>query len=280
MLVFFWVRPFWRDLHRLHLAAEDVGAGRFEYIGPRRTLSAAAPVRRAFRAMAGRIAALLQSHRTLTSAVSHELRTPLARLRFSHSLALEGDHGDRARIATSRAWKRDIAEIDSLTTELLDYAKLERGAPTIRLQEVPAEPVAGRRARRRAGTGAARPHSRRDPRLDRARIGALRAALHGARTGEPFCATARAHARSAVSVSVLRSGERTVIQVDDDGCGIRRPSASGCSSPSRAWMTAEIAIPAGFGLGLPSSARSRAGTAATPRSAIRPLGGARVSIVW
>ena len=29
VLVFFWVRPFWRDLRRLHYAAEAIGAGRF-----------------------------------------------------------------------------------------------------------------------------------------------------------------------------------------------------------------------------------------------------------
>src|SRR5689334_12494413 len=87
VLVFFWVWPFWRDLRRMHLAAEEVGAGRFD---PSTRVGRFSPLRafaEAFRAMAGRIAALLQSHRTLTSAVSHELRTPLARLRFSHSLA-------------------------------------------------------------------------------------------------------------------------------------------------------------------------------------------------
>ena len=36
--------------------------------------------------------------------------------------------------------ERDIAEIDELTTELLDYARLERSVPAMRLQNVPAEP--------------------------------------------------------------------------------------------------------------------------------------------
>src|SRR6185436_3325971 len=137
VLVFFWVRPFWRDLPRLHVAAEEVGAGRFD---PSTRVGRFSPLRafaEAFRGMAGRISALLQSHRTLTSAVSHELRTPLARLRFSHSLAREEPTADGKDRYLARM-EDDIAEIDSLTTELLDYAKLERGAPTIRQLEVPA----------------------------------------------------------------------------------------------------------------------------------------------
>jgi signal transduction histidine kinase len=68
-------------------AAEEVGDGKF---GVSTRVGRFSPLRQfaeAFRAMATRIAALLQSHRMLTSAVSHELRTPIARLRFSHSLS-------------------------------------------------------------------------------------------------------------------------------------------------------------------------------------------------
>jgi signal transduction histidine kinase len=75
----------------------------------------------------------------LTSAVSHELRTPLARLRFSHSLAREETGADGKDRFLTRM-EHDIAEIDELTTELLDYAKLERGAPSIHLESIPAEP--------------------------------------------------------------------------------------------------------------------------------------------
>jgi signal transduction histidine kinase len=176
VLVFFWVRPFWRDLHRLHAGRrgrrrrplrDSARVGRFS---PLRQFA------EAFRAMAGRIAALLQSHRTLTSAVSHELRTPLARLRFSHSLALE-ETTARARIATSRAWSATSRKSTSLTTELLDYAKLERGAPAIRLQE------RSRRARgwrtcsptRRNGRGTPATPSRSVPRPRSIRCAASRA---------------------------------------------------------------------------------------------------------
>jgi signal transduction histidine kinase len=121
MLLFFWIRPFWRDLTRLRSAADRIGSGDF---GAKVEVGRGSPLRplaQAFGSMTGRISTLLQSHRTLTSAVSHELRTPLARLRFSHSLAREErDASGKDRYLLRM--ERDIAEIDELTTELLDYA--------------------------------------------------------------------------------------------------------------------------------------------------------------
>jgi signal transduction histidine kinase len=54
-----------------------------------------------FNAMTGKIAALLQSHRGLTSSVSHELRTPLARL-SSATRSPARSRGPKARTASSR----------------------------------------------------------------------------------------------------------------------------------------------------------------------------------
>jgi signal transduction histidine kinase len=139
VLVFFWVRPFWRDLRRLHHAAGEVGAGRFDVSTRVGRFSPLRQFAEAFRGMASHIAALLHSHRMLTSAVSHELRTPIARLRFSHSLALEEPQAEAKDRYLARM-EADIAEIDDLTSELLDYARLERGAPEIRQQTVPAAP--------------------------------------------------------------------------------------------------------------------------------------------
>jgi signal transduction histidine kinase len=278
MLVFFWVRPFWRDLHRLHLAAEDIGAGRFDASTRVGRFSPLRQFAEAFRAMAGRIAALLQSHRTLTSAVSHELRTPLARLRFSHSLALEeGTAPGKDRYLMRM--EGDIAEIDSLTTELLDYAKLERGAPTIRLEEVPAEPwledvLAD--ARNGRGTPAPAVEIRASVALDSVRC----EPRYMARALVNLLRNARAHARTLVSVSVLRSDGRTVIQVDDDGRGIPAGERERLFEPFARMDDSRDRDSGGFGLGLAivrQVARWHGGDASISDS---PLGGARVSIVW
>jgi len=276
-LVFLWVRPFWRDLLRLHHAAEEVGAGRFD---ARARVGRFSPLRRfaeTFGAMSQRIAALLQSHKTLTSAVSHELRTPLARLRFSHQLAREesGADGKDRYLARMEA---DIAEIDALTSELLDYARLERGAPDIRQQRVPAGPwLEDVLADARYGRSGVTPVEIRavveveavkcEPRyMARALVNLLR--------------NARAHARSTVSVSLREAGGRTEIHVDDDGGGIPGPERERLFEPFARMDDSRARDSGGFGLGLAivrQVARWHGGDAVISDS---PLGGARVSILW
>src|SRR4051812_45606379 len=69
VLLFFWVRPFWRDLNPLRAAADAVGGADFEPALRLRRGSPLRPLAEALQAMAKRIATLLQSDRTLTSAV-------------------------------------------------------------------------------------------------------------------------------------------------------------------------------------------------------------------
>lgn len=193
-----------------------MGSGHFEARATVGRHSALREQARAFNSMTQQVASLLQSHRTLTNAVSHELRTPLARLRFSHSLAREESSAE-AKDRFLLRMERDIAEIDELTTELLDYAKLERSEPAIGLQSVPAEPwledvLADARDDR--GRQAVEILStvdvdsvRCEPRyMARAVVNLLRNAL--------------LHACSTVKVSLRRENNRTVIEVDDDGAGI------------------------------------------------------------
>ena len=278
ILVFFWVRPFWRDLRRMHAAAEAVGAGRFDAPMKVGRFSALKQFAAAFQAMAGRIAELLQSHRTLTSAVSHELRTPLARLRFSHSLARE-EPGATGKDRFLARMEGDIAEIDALTTELLDYARLERGLPVIRLATVPAAPwLEDLLADARDDPGGVGPAMeirshigvetlRCEPRyMARAVVNLLRNAL--------------AHARSTVAVTLERGAGRTVIHVDDDGRGIPRAERERLFEPFVRLDDSRDRDSGGFGLGLAivrQVARWHGGDASITDS---PLGGTRVSIAW
>lgn len=276
-LVFLWVRPFWRDLARLHYAAGAIGAGRFDVSTRVGRFSPLRPLSESFRGMAQRIAALLQSHRTLTSAVSHELRTPLARLRFSHELAAEegSPQGKDRYLARMEA---DIAEIDALTSELLDYARLERGAPEIRQQSVPAAPwLEDVLADARDGRGTGGPVEIRavidvdcvrcEPRyMARALVNLVRNAL--------------AHARTTVSISLGQVQGRTEIHVEDDGPGIPSAERERLFEPFVRLDESRARASGGFGLGLAivrQVARWHGGDAVISDS---PLGGTRVSIVW
>ena len=278
VLVFFWVRPFWRELMTLRRAADDVGAGRFETRATVGRHSPLRPLAEAFNTMTQQVASLLQSHRTLTSAVSHELRTPIARLRFSHSLARE-ESGAEGKDRFLARMERDIADIDALTTELLDYAKLERGAPRLAVESVPAEPwledvladaraddeVMGRKVEIRSEVDVE--DLRCEPRyMARAVVNLLRNAL--------------LHAHSTVRVSLARDNDHTVIHVDDDGSGISPADRERLFEPFVRLDRTRGRDSGGFGLGLAivrQVARWHGGDATITES---PLGGARVSIAW
>jgi signal transduction histidine kinase len=228
--------------------------------------------------MTGRIHLLLQSHKALTSAVSHELRTPLSRLRFSHSLAREEPDG-AARDRYLALMEKDIAELDELTSELLDYAKLERGTPDIRLQAVPAGPwledlLADARHSAEVEKQPAAIHAdvgletlRCEPRyMARAVVNLLRNAL--------------CHAHARIDVSVGSEGARTVIHVDDDGAGIPPGERHRVFEPFARLDASRARASGGFGLGLAivrQVARWHGGEAFVTDS---PLGGARVTIAW
>ena len=278
VLVFFWVRPFWGDLLKLRAGAEAVGEGRFD----RRVLvkrgSALRALAEGFNSMTERIAALLQSHRALTSAVSHELRTPLARLKFSHSLAREEpDPAGKDRFLAMM--ERDIGELDELTTELLDYARLERGMPEIRVQSVPAEPwLEDVIADARQTAMASRQHARIAPKVDMETVHCE--PRYMARAVVNLIRNALQYARSTITVSLAREGSRTVIHVDDDGAGIPAPDRERVFEPFARLDQSRDRDSGGFGLGLAivrQVARWHGGEASISES---PLGGTRVTIAW
>jgi signal transduction histidine kinase len=275
VLVWFWVRPFWSELLVLRRAAEALGEGRFDVRVATGRRSALRELAEALNAMATKLGTLLQSHRSLTSAVSHELRTPIARLRFSHSLALESPSpADKDRLLARM--EHDIADIDALTTELLDYARLERGLPSLEMQMVPAEPwLEDLLAEVRVD--AQLPVDLRA----RAEVATLRCEpRYMARAASNLLRNALRHARSTVEIAVHTEGGCTVIEVDDDGAGIPAAERERLFEPFTRLDTSRDRGTGGFGLGLAivrQVARWHGGDATIAAS---PLGGARVRIAW
>ena len=274
ILVWFWVRPFWRELIGLRQAAERLGEGDFAAHAEAGRGSALRGVADAFNRMAAQVAQLLKSHRTLTSAVSHELRTPIARLRFAHSLARDeptaaGKDKHLARM------EHDIDEIDQLTSELLDYARLERGSPPLALHEVPAAPwLEDVLAEAGPDAKAAAIESRVE--VERVRC----EPRYMARAVANLVRNARRHARNRVAVSIEQVGADVAIHVDDDGLGVAPADRERLFEPFVRADGSRDRDSGGFGLGLAivrQVARWHGGDA---RLAESPLGGARASIRW
>lgn len=276
VLVFFWVRPFWRDLRALHGAADAIGAGRLASRVSVGRFSALVPFAHAFNVMAERIGGLVQSHRSLTSAVSHELRTPLARLRFAQSLALE-ERSASGKDAWLEKMEWDMRQIDELTTELLGYARLERESPHLQLQTVPAAPWLEDALAEFGGllpgpavdisTVVTIDEVRCDPRyLGRAAANLVR--------------NARFHARGAVRVTLEADGARARLIVDDDGPGIPSGDRERVFEPFVRLDPSRSRVSGGFGLGLAISRQIARWHGGEVTASTSPLGGARLSMIW
>jgi signal transduction histidine kinase len=88
-----------------------------------------------FNQAAGRIEALVTSHKSLLANASHELRSPLARMRMALSLMEEtGDAAQRERLA--RELRTNIGELDTLVEEVLLASRLDAQAATFEPQPV------------------------------------------------------------------------------------------------------------------------------------------------
>lgn len=273
-----WTRPLWHDLEGLKAATARVGAGDF---GVRAEISESSllhPIASAFNVMAGRVQALLQSHRDLEQGVAHELRTPLTQLKFDLELARTSASPEE-RAERFQSMERDVVDLEELVNELLVLASL-REAPPYRPRDVPARELVDevlRRARdemRAAGREVAIEPPRNLPEriscdgkyLARALVNVVRNAVR--------------YAHSKVTLTIEQVGARTVISVDDDGPGVPPAERERLFEPFTRLENSRERQGGGAGLGLAivkSVAEWHGGEA---RISDSPLGGARVSISW
>ncbi|WP_437179383.1 ATP-binding protein [Pseudomonas sessilinigenes] len=138
IVLYFWVRPHWRDLERLRLAAERFGSND---LGTRLHLSRSSNIRdlaQHFNRMAARIEGLIANQRELTNAVSHELRTPIARLSFELDQLKQNPDPQESQELICDMYA-DLGELEEMVSELLSYASLEHGAATIKREQIQAQ---------------------------------------------------------------------------------------------------------------------------------------------
>jgi two-component system sensor histidine kinase RstB len=260
------LRPIARELRLLEDLARAAEGGDYGVRAPAR-IRIAAPFARAFNAMLARTAALLEAQRELFRAVSHEIRTPLARLEFRiDGLARARDL--EARAAAAEAAAADLEAIDALVSELLTYARLEPGAPLLSFERVELATVV---------EGAVAEVLPRDgititARLESVLVDGDRRLL--ARAIGNLLANAVRHARSAVEVTIHRSGDRVVVDVDDDGPGIPASDRTAVFAPFQRGEGG------GVGLGLAIVRRITDAHGASIAITDGGLGGCRVRIVF
>ncbi|SDS84465.1 ATP-binding protein [Pseudomonas granadensis] len=247
IVLFFWVRPHWRDLEKLRMAAERFGAND---LSVRIQLSRRSNIRdlaEHFNLMAARIEGLIANQRELTNAVSHELRTPIARLSFELDQLRQqpGASQNRELIADMYA---DLGELEEMVSELLTYASLEHGATVIKRENIQAanwlDSVVGSVALEAEAAGIELLIG--DCRVDTVRI----EPRFMARAVINLLRNAIRYAEQRVEVTLVRSGDVYEVRVCDDGPGVPIDGREKIFEPFSRLDASRDRRTGGFGLGL------------------------------
>ncbi len=276
--IWLWLRPLWQDLRKLRQAAEGFGHGNLATRIAVSRYSFVKSILEAFNSMARRIEQLVMSHQTLTNAVSHELRTPVSRLRFSLEM-LGNARTDTDRERHLQAMNTDIDELETMLTDLLAYARMDRQHTTLsRSPLVLREWLEGQIRRSQQDCGSISittvygqlpntPVSIMDARL-------MAHALHN------LLQNACRYASQHICVSFGLQGNGYELRVEDDGCGIPEEHYASIFDPFTRVDASRDRRSGGYGLGLAivrQVMRMHQGSATVGRS---PLGGAQFVLRW
>lgn len=88
-----------------------------------------------YNSMSDHIQRLIEAQRELMRAVSHELRTPVARIRFGMEIVADEDEYTH-RIHQIELIDKDIEALNNLIDEIMTYAKLEQGTPSLDFEDI------------------------------------------------------------------------------------------------------------------------------------------------
>lgn len=247
IVLYFWVRPHWRGLEHIRLAAQRFGDNDLSsrILLPRR--STVRELAGHFNQMAERIESLIANQRELTNAVSHELRTPIARLSFElDQLKQQTDPRQRGELIADMY--ADLGELEDMVSELLTYASLERGATQVTRERIEAhswlDSVIGSVALEAEAAGIQLSlrtcevdFIQIEPRfMARAVINLLRNAIR--------------YAERRVEVSLVKFGSGYEVRVCDDGPGVPEEGRSKIFQPFMRLDASRDRRTGGFGLGL------------------------------
>lgn len=278
LAIILWLRLFRRDMITLEKAANRVGEGKFDSHVEMSRGAALYPLADSFNKMKDRIGALIGSHKNLTNAVSHEFRTPITRLRFRHELAIharsleEKDH--ELQLMNSA-----IDQLDDLSTELLEYARLDREDPKLDIAPIDVEPWLNELAQDARELASA---TGRDVQIS---VHPDCEEVEGdyrylSRAAANLLQNAVRYAKTRVDLRVAMVDGKRRLQVDDDGDGVPVADRERLFEPFTRLDDSRNRQSGGSGIGLAivrQIARWHGGSARITESA---LGGTSVSLSW
>ena len=129
------ILPLERKIRQVRYALNRMKSGDLSLRVPTEGSDEMANLASSYNNMSDHIQRLIEAQRELMRAVSHELRTPVARIRFgTEMLAEEDDYNHRMHQVDMI--DKDIEALNTLIDEIMTYAKLEQGTPSLDFAEI------------------------------------------------------------------------------------------------------------------------------------------------
>ena len=276
------ILPLERKLRMVQQGVSQVRAGDFSARVPVIGHDEVSHLAMTFNNMTEHIQRLIEAQRELTRAVSHELRTPVARIRFGVDMLADTDDVD-SRWDQQEKIDKDIEELNTLIDEILTYATLEQGAPSLNLESIALYDIVRQVGEETRALGKSILIEVQEPNVNVVAI-AERRYLH--RVVQNFAGNAMRYANSKIRISAGVEGGKgekkyAFVCVEDDGVGIPEKDREKVFQPFTRLDDSRTRASGGYGLGLSIVARIAfwfGGTVAVDQSPT--LGGARFMMKW
>lgn len=278
-IIYLLIRPVQVRLHRMEEAVMKMRKGDLSARVLVDSQDALGQLGATFNDLAEHIQRLIDSQREMTRAVSHELRTPIARIRFGLEM-IEDEPDIERRSDYIKGIDSDIEELNKLVDEILTYATLEEGKPSLNFKFVDIDAVLRQVQKETHALGTAIVVDHAENQIE----GELRLAeceeryIH--RVTQNLVTNAIKYAKTRVRISCACEGGMYRIDVEDDGPGIPKEKWEKVFQPFARLDDSRTRASGGYGLGLSIVKRIaywHGGVASVYRS---QLGGAKFTVIW
>lgn len=243
---YFIIHPLERKLKKMESAVRRIRGGDLSARAQVQGSDEVSQLAHAFNGMAEHIQRLIDSQREMTRAVSHELRTPVARLRFGMEMLAETDDGDQ-RYDQLQLLDQDVEQLNQLIDEILTYAKLEQGTPSLKFETIELKTLMHRVGQETMALNTGLIIEVNEHEAD-VRVEAEMRYLH--RILQNLAGNALRYARTRVRISGGVRGNSAWIRVEDDGPGIPEKDRERIFEPFARLDDSRTRSSGGYGLGL------------------------------
>ena len=238
--------PLERKLRQVQVGVRQVRAGDFSTRVPVSGRDEVAHLASMFNNMTEHIQRLIEAQRELTRALSHELRTPVARIRFGVDMLADTDD-ENSRWEQQALIDQDIESLNSLIDEILTYAKLEEGMPSLNLEMITLSEIVEQVA---TETNALGKQIKVEKNLPDQSVHAIAERRYLHRVVQNLAGNAMRYAESRIRISAGIADGLAFVCVEDDGAGIPEKDREKIFLPFARLDDSRTRASGGYGLGL------------------------------